>query len=188
MRSFKAKNTPKNQGFTHVLLIIVGIILSAILIGFFTTSYRKNNSPSTGSPSYGTGSQPSSGIYPPNLPSPIGTGTVNFNPSCGIIVFSPYVDQRIYQGFLVKGSENGCGWGAFEAQAGSVQAFKSDGTAVSSPAPLLVIGNWMQANINFQATLNLNTIPSQGSGGFLLFRNEDAAGNNPKFFKVLVNF
>jgi hypothetical protein len=162
---FRTRKVPTNGGIANIVLIIIGLILSAVLIGLFTYSYRnRSNNP----------------VATPKAETSV--------PTCGISITTPATDQKVYSGFTITGSENGCGWSAFEGYAGSVIAFKADGTSISEPVPLMVVGDWMQKEVNFKATLTLSQTPSSGEAGFLLFRNDDPSGGNPKVFKVLIKY
>jgi hypothetical protein len=162
---FRIRKVPTNRGITNIVLIIAGLILSAVLIGLFTYSYRN---------------RPSNPVVTPKTDTNV--------PTCGISITAPATGDKIYNGFVITGSENGCGWSAFEGYAGSVIAFKADGTSISEPVPLMVVGDWMQKEVNFKATLTLSQTPSSGEDGFLLFRNDDPSGGNPKIFKVLIKY
>jgi hypothetical protein len=96
--------------------------------------------------------------------------------------------QIVSDGFIVSGKVNGCGWTAFEAQVGTIQAFKSNGTPVSNIAILVAQGEWMQTTVNFKAVLKMSQNPNSGSSGYLLFNNEDASGMNPQVYKLPVKF
>ena len=174
----KSKKIPTNQGVANIILIIVGLALSAILIGFFTSSFKFNNPivPSAQTPI---------NTYNPNPTQVVTEPTVS---SCGLTVLIPKPNAATGDGYLVKGVANGCGWTAFEGQAGTMQAFRIDGTPLSAPIPLVVVGNWMQPSVNFQHTLDLATIPPSGTAGYLLFNNEDPSGENSKTFKLFVSF
>ncbi|HEY4715256.1 MAG TPA: hypothetical protein VIH31_02020 [Candidatus Paceibacterota bacterium] len=198
----KTKKALTNQGVTHVLLIIIGLILSAVLVGFFVSNKKLAEPAQTSNNP--VSSIPNPPTYP-NLPTsglPAGcTDTSTFSvttgepchppvnfPSCGLTVLTPQPNQTISQGFVIKGVENGCGWTAFEAVAGTVQAYQSNGLPVSSRIPINISGNWMQIPVNFQVILNLNQIPPPGSSGSLVFMNDDTSGNNPKTATIPIKF
>jgi hypothetical protein len=198
------KKVPTNQGVVNIVLIIIGVILSAILIGFFTyKGMGKPVSPGTGGANP-PGSSTSAPVYP-NIPTstlPAGcTETSDFSTttgepchpatsttSCGLTVLTPSANQTVKNGTIISGKVNGCGWSAFEGQTGNVQAFKSNGVPVSGVMPLTASGDWMQTTVNFKVTLNITVKPTAGTTGFLLFRNEDASGSNPQTFKLPVKF
>ena len=164
------------KGVVNVLLIIVGLILSAILVGLFASGVKN---PFGGSPA------PVNPVTPPVTTT---TTVPPINPICGLTVTAPQPNQTVGQGFLITGTQNGCGWVAFEAVAGTVQAIKIDGTPISAQIPIVISGNWMQLPINFQVALNLTSVPPSGSSGFLVFKNDDLSGENPKTIAISVKF
>jgi len=161
------KKVLTNQGVTNILLIIFGLILSAVLVGMFVSSGKSNKS--TPKP-----------VTPVSAPAP----TI----ACGLTILSPKPYQTIGQGFLIKGITNGCGWVAFEAQVGTVQALEQDGTPVSDQTPIHIPGDWMKIMHNFDVVLTLNDIPPSGSAGALIFRNDDPSGENPKSVSIPIKF
>jgi hypothetical protein len=180
----KNKNLAFNRGVAHIAIIIIGILISAVLVGLFTFK-GKGLFPKIDQAGSGTESSVNKPVTYPNIPSMTQTYP---NPGCGISVTTPVPNQTISNGFQVSGYQSGCGWTPFEAQAGTMQAYLLNGTKLSNPILLSVSGDWMKLPVSFAANLSFIQNPPPGSDGFLLFKNEDPSGSNIQFFKVSVKF
>jgi hypothetical protein len=173
-----------NRGVAHIAIIIIGILISAVLVGLFT--YKgKGLFPSINQTGNNAGTAAVKPTTYPNIPSGLGTYP---KPDCGITILMPVPGQIIGSGFQIVGTESGCGWTPFEAQAGTVQAFLASGVKLSNPIPLSIGGDWMKLPVNFAASLSFTQTPPPGSDGFLLFKNENPSGSNLQYFKVSVKF
>ncbi len=185
----------KKQGFVlATFLVIVGVVISAILVGFFASQKGsifnfKKNSIQTET----TGVNTQNNIEPAATVPQTGTTESSVStttpqvPICGISVITPAPNQTIGFGSIISGYVNGCGWTAFEAQAGTVQVLNANGQAVSNPIPLSVSSNWMQLPAYFSTSIYLTTTPGTSTGS-LLFRNEDPSGERPQTFQVQIRF
>lgn len=194
------KRVSTNQGVVSVVLIVIGAILIAILIGFFTYGGLSNPfSVTTPSPiENGAPIYPNISVVtlPPGCTETsaysVTTGKPCYEASvssaCGLTILTPGKNQTIGNGSVILGKINGCGWSAFEAQAGTAQAFKSNGVSVSDITILEAQGEWMQTTVNFKGILSMPSNPASGTSGYLLFKNEDASGMNPQTYKLPIKF
>jgi hypothetical protein len=116
----------------------------------------------------------------------------NQQPSQGIVIEQPTINQEVELPITVKGYINGNGWAAFEGVAGSVQVFDANNKAVSERTPLQATTDWMKPIVNFETMVgdrqmmsNLETLT-----GYLLFRNDNPKGdpNNDKEFRLPIKF
>ncbi len=129
------------RGFTHVILILVGVVLILLLFGFFAV---KHSVVSTNTNPYQVPerSRPLKFERPTHLP-------------CGITVLDPMPNQQVQMPITVRGYINGCGWNNAPITVGYVKILNERGQLISAEYPLLR----KDSNFNLPAYFE-TTIPS----------------------------
>lgn len=105
----------------------------------------------------------------------------------GITVTAPMSKSTVASPILIKGQINGFGWTGFEGQVGTVTLADGNGNTLAQTF-LPAKTDWMKLPVQFETTLEA-TLP-KGSSGTLIFRNENASGEESrnKVFKLPVSF
>lgn len=157
------KRVNSNKGFIAPLLLIIGLILCLVLVGFFSQNIKHAYTPVN-----------------PAVPIPestISSTTPNESESsttddvvCGLIVQTPTEGQSVGSPLVVQGYINGCGWVASDAGVAYVGLYSSSGTAITTDVPVSIIGSSTGTSVSFVTTLVYPDTTSSLSG-YLLFRS-----------------
>lgn len=122
-----------------VLIIVIGIVLILILMGFFRST--------------------------PTLIGGINYKKI-LNLPCGLTLSTPDKEATVSFPLRVQGYVNGCGWEEISGRVGSVQVFDGYGIALTDEV-LLVTGD-SEKPFEFDTTLQLTTPPRTGRGSIVL--------------------
>ena len=130
----------KERGITDWIVLLVGVVMVLLLIGFFNADrgfFDKIN--------YKTALQL----------------------KCGLTVSDILDNQQISFPLHVKGYINGCGWEMNAATAGTVQIFDGKGAAVTPPEQLIYDDNGTEIPRAFVADLHATAAPSVDTGNLV---------------------
>ncbi len=182
------------KGFSNVLLVVIGVIIALAAIGFFTISSVPHSN-TTSSPGVILPNDSTSQPQPDSTSSPQATPSLPPTPTppapvaaCGINIASPASNEVVGPVINIAGYIDGaCHWTPFEAQAGTVRAYNSNGLPLSSTSILSVSGDWTQLPANFTAKLTINT-PAHTATGYLLFTNENPSDQFPETYQLPIRF
>lgn len=157
-----------------IFFIVFGLILALLLIGYFSKSQNTSSTKKSASSSSQVSNHETSG---------------STSIACGLTVLSPISNQKISGASLsISGIANGCGWIAFEGEAGTVEVRNSSGVLVSPVVPLHISGEWMNSEPHyFNADLSITNTPNTTLGK-VIFKNEDPSGSNPLSYEVPIQF
>lgn len=160
-----------NKGIANIILILLGIILSAVAVGIFTVwdGFVPIEQE-------GTSEETSVGEVTDIDQEEISVPGID----CGIFVASPDQNQTVNSPIIISGyiANEGSGpcWPAFEGIAGTVRLFDTNDVAVTARTPLTLTGDWMTTKrVDFQVTLGYQDTP-QDIPGYLLFENTYGEG------------
>ncbi|MFA6397281.1 MAG: hypothetical protein WDK96_00345 [Candidatus Paceibacterota bacterium] len=164
----------RQKGIAHVILIFIGLFLILVVFGYFSMNYTMapidNN--------FINQNQNNNNNQNPN----------NTPLVCGLNLIFPKENTKISFPMIIKGVANGCGWVAFEGQIGTVEIVDNSGISVTALTPIMVKEtNWMQLPVTFETIVNLKNVPIS-KAGFLIFRNDDPSGANPKVVTLPIKF
>lgn len=158
-----------NKGFAHIILIVFGLLLSLLIVGFI---FKQN------------------GFTPP-VPSDKPKSLEDifmFSPrECGLIIGYPREDQLgavVTTPIRIAGYANGCDWYLKDNSAGSVQVLNSQGQVISNTYLLTIVQHRVFAPAYFD--LELFVTPPKDKQGILLFTNNNPA--NPVVKRLPITF
>jgi len=148
------------KGFTNALIILLGLIIAAVLLGVFSRGEKENK----------------------NTSIDLSCGLHIQVPAANSFVSSPVT----ISGYTVAGP---C-WPSFEGRAGTVSLRDASLNNLSVAIPVTLIGNWQTQNpVNFNLTLNFaDPDPNNLNDGFLYFENSEGDVATPRVFKIPVKF
>ena len=146
----------------NVVLIVIGIILSAILVGLVTGKNRLLGTFTNGSP----------------------VVKEETKIECGLTVTSPKDGATVTFPLSIKGYVNGCGWVAQESIAGVV-TLQDENSVIIATEALITDGDWKKLPVAFHTTIGA---PWTTPTGTLNFINIDPSGENPKTKTVHFKF
>ncbi len=160
--SFFTNRMNKNyqSGVVHWFVIIFGILIALILIGYFTAS-----------------TQP-----------PINSGVATVNQkTCGLVVDTPKENAKITLPVMASGYLKSCTNSPLTSNYGTVQITDTNGVALGEEVKLPIIGNWVGQPAYFSVSVTTKSKPLTNSG-FLVFSNHDKSGTVLKTFHIAVLF
>lgn len=138
-----------------VIIIVVGIILALIALGFWRSPLQNV--------SFRESKQTSDGIY-------VDTGPVVVKPTskCGLQIVSPEQNEAITDSLTVAGYINGCGWEYQNGFVGYVQVLDGTGAIVSNLETLEATSNVSTLPVSFEKAIALRQTP-KGFAGLIVF-------------------
>ncbi len=158
-----------NKGFAHIILIVFGLLLSLMIVGFI---FKQN------------------GFTPPvpsDKPKSI-SDIFMFSPrECGLIIGYPREDQlgaTVTTPIRIAGYANGCDWYLKDNSAGSVQVLDENGQVISQTYLLTIVQHRAFSPAYFD--LELFVKPPQNKKGILLFTNNNEA--SPVVKRIPITF
>jgi len=157
------------KGFIAPLLLVIGLILCLVLIGFFSQNIKHAYEPVNP-----TVPIPDEVIVSADTDSPTANDIV-----CGIIVETPADNQSISSPLVIQGYVNGCGWQASSNGIAYVGLYSASGTPLTTEIPVSVLGGGTTTTTSFVTTLVYPDTTSSLSG-YLLFRNADDSSRTYK--------
>lgn len=157
------KRASSKKGFIAPLLLIIGLILCLVLVGFFSQNIKHAYTPV--SPAVPVPESTISASKPEDPEESSGEDIV-----CGIIVQTPTEGQAVGSPLVVQGYVNGCGWIANDTGLAYVGLYSSTGTAITTDVPVSIIGSTTGTSVSFVTTLVYPDTTSSLSG-YLLFRS-----------------
>ena len=155
------KSINSNRGFIAPLLMVIGLILCLVLIGFFSQNLKRAYTPVN--PAVPVPSEVST-------PKPEESTETENEVVCGIIVQTPTEGQSVGSPLVIQGYVNGCGWIAGDAGVAYVGLYSSSDTAITTDVPVSIIGATTGTSVSFVTTLVYPDTTSSLSG-YLLFRS-----------------
>jgi len=167
------------KGFSDILIIIIGLLISAFLVGFFVKSPGFSPGKNIGKNVILLDTDIQKELKKEDL--------ADRDLYCGLNIAWPKTNQIVNSGFMISGYINGCGWVPFEAEAGTVQILDSFGAPISEVILLQIDGDWMSLPAVFNTTINFSSLPKTKTG-FIIFTNNDPSGNNPKVINLPIKF
>jgi hypothetical protein len=135
-------NKSLEGGYGHWVVLVIGIILVLMLVGFFKSGSENTITKVT---------------YKSILRLP-----------CGLTVNEPKDKSKISFPITVKGYINGCGWEAVGNSAGTAQVFDGNGMPLTSSIPLIVPPDSTGMPYYFEGTIKLLTPPKTDSGSLII--------------------
>ncbi len=159
-----------NGGYSHIIIILVGVVLALLLLGVFAVRHSINTAPIDESPITISALKTE---RPTHLP-------------CGITVLDPQPNRQVQVPIVVRGYVNGCGWDNSPITLGYVKVLNERGQVISATYPLLR----KDANFNLPAYFEAS-IPSvigslQTPSGTLFFTSN--GGAHPDIVEVPISF
>ena len=128
----------KNRGIIlGIIVIIIGVALSLVLIGFFTGQHP-------------FGLKDSKQLL--KLP-------------CGVTIYHPKQYEEVTFPFEVAGYVNGCGWGIKDGTVGLLSVLGENGLIIAQ-GPLTPTGDTTEAPYYFSATVSIDN-PNMARGTFV---------------------
>jgi hypothetical protein len=147
-----------NKGFAHIILIVFGLFLSLMIVGFI---FKQN------------------GFTPPvpsDKPKSISDIFMFAPRECGLIIGYPREDQLgaiVAAPIRIAGYANGCDWYLKDNSAGTVQVLDDQGQVISNTYLLTIVQHRAFAPAYFD--LELFVTPPKNKRATLLFTNNNTA-------------
>jgi hypothetical protein len=129
-------------GYGHWVVLIIGIILILMLIGFFKSGSQNTIANVT---------------YKAVLRLP-----------CGLTMKGPHDNDKISFPLKVYGYVNGCGWETRGGSAGTAQVFDGNGTRLSDPMTLIVPPDSTGMPYYFEGNIKLLVPPQSDTGSLVI--------------------
>lgn len=135
------KNT-REAGFGHWVVLVIGIALILMLMGFFKSGGQNALTKIT---------------YKAILRIP-----------CGLTIKGPIKDEKAKFPLKVFGYVNGCGWETRGNSAGTAQVFDGNGAPLTAQTNLIVPADSTGAPFYFENNLVLQRAPTSDSGALII--------------------
>lgn len=159
-------NTKSYKGFSNVVIILVGVFVVAILVGFFRVTR-----PFSGFKS-GSNEPFTLGTLLPNGGSSNGILT-GASTNCDIAVTSPVQNAKVSSVINISGIYNNCGW---NSTADNYNNMANIGTVVVVDGKGNTLTNTLNITSNIPGSFNITiglVRPSQTTGAVIIVRNSD---------------
>ena len=165
----KFKKIDHQKGITNIVIIVVGLILCAVLLGFLNNGINGGTRKSTWDFLFKKNSGEQSAIF-----------------SCGISVLTPRSYEEISFPLSFSGFVGGCGWAPEDGSVGSVILFDATNRAIASER-LYASGIYKNKPIPFSGLIG-DARPLTTNGYLLFIASSYNQSKEPKSYKVPVYF
>jgi len=157
-------NSKSYKGFSNVVIILVGVFIIAILVGFFRVTR-----PFAGI-KFGTNEPFTLGTLLPDGTNSVGMLT-GASENCDIAVTSPLANEKVSNVITVTGLYRNCGWNDYKTDnmvtIGTVVVIDGKGNTLTNPLTIT-------SNIPYTFTTTIGLVrPSQTSSAVVVVRNAD---------------
>lgn len=154
-------NYKSERGFMTWILIIIGVLIVLVLVGYFSVDRKKTED---------------SGVLPRAV-----------QPNCGLVVNQPLENSKVIFPLQVSGYLKSCNVSPITGNYGTVQVIDSNALLLSAEVHLPIVGNWVGQPAPFSVLVTPKTKPTTDSG-FLVFRNHNKEGSLISSFQIPILF